>query len=534
MSERFSRGNLITIVLLITAVSSLALYFIPLQPVSSGKPKLDYRILTPEHVISGVYKVYGNSRLGFWAAKTIITNVGDGPAYNLKISHRVEGYSDWSDGSLYPVLLPNSTIVDLYYPLLSSGVTKLKAPTPSNVKIKITYAEEPKSELKEISETKPLSILGVHDFVFSGIPPEESAGSFYDLFSNYPLLAAWATPTDPVVMKFADMGNKLAGGAAATESDEEAIKSLSGMWTVSVYSNIQYKHEPEAFWTGKASQYIKFPRDVIKDRAGTCVDTAVFFASLALSQGLNAYVVLMPGHAFPIIQPPSGQMIPVESTTLNARVSFEEAVKAGVETYTEAMSGPYLVVDIQAFQAAGITPPELEELPPDILERWGIRSPAPQTTQPVTTPTTPPTTPMATETYVNPSPKWSLTYPSDWSVTHPSSNVVDFVSPQELEILVVWAPEYDKEQIRELMETVLSQRGYLNAIEVRQGSISGVPATIVLYEWTHEDRLYSAAAGYFDYQGYAYALMYDFVYDVNYERNFEVCESIAATFKLGG
>jgi len=527
-----SRGNLVTIGLIVIAVLSLTLYFVPVQPAPSGKPRLDYKILSPEYIMSGVYKVYGNSKLGFWVAKTVVTNVGDGAAYNLKISYKVEGYSDWSYGNVYPVLLPNSTVVDLYYPILSSEVTKLKTSTPSNVKVKITYSEDPESAPKEIDESKPIKILGVHDFIFSGIPKEENTGTFYDIFSNYPLLAAWATPTDPVVMRFADLGNKLAGGAAARESDEEAWKSLSGMWTVSVYNGIQYKHEPEAFWTGEFSQYIKYPRDVIKDRCGTCVDTALFFVSLALCQGLRAYVVLMPGHAFPIIQLPSGQMLPVESTALNEKVSFEDAVKAGVKTYSEAMNGPYLVVDVQALQAGGVTPPELEELPPDILERWNIVSPTPQ---PSPSPSPSPTpSPMQTRTYVNPSPEWSLTYPSDWSITQQAPNVISFTSPQGLEVVVVWAQGCSKEDVRELMETALSQKGYLYAIEVTQGSISGVPATIVLYEWTYQEELYAVAAGYFEHQGYGFALMYDFVYDANYERNFEMCESVAATFTLGG
>lgn len=50
-------------------------------------------------------------------------------------------------------------------------------------------------------------------------------------------------------------------------SDEEAVKSLQDMWELSVYNGIQYK--PQAFWTGKLSQYVMYPRDVI--RIATCL-----------------------------------------------------------------------------------------------------------------------------------------------------------------------------------------------------------------------------------------------------------------------
>ena len=219
-------------------------------------------------------------------------------------------------------------------------------------------------------------LIADFDFIFTSLAPEENLGTFYDVFNNYPLLAAWATPTDPVVREYANLGNKIAGGAGATISDEEAWKSLAGMWLLSVYNGIQFKTPPEAFWTGKFSQYVYYPRDVIRDRSGTCIDAALLFASLAMAQGLRSYIVLMPGHAFTlVVLPTSGNIIPIETTALNAQVPFEEAVKIGVEVFREALSGPHIIVDIEGFQAMGIHPPELEPLPPDILERWGIKTP---------------------------------------------------------------------------------------------------------------------------------------------------------------
>ncbi|PIP23335.1 MAG: cysteine protease, partial [Candidatus Nealsonbacteria bacterium CG23_combo_of_CG06-09_8_20_14_all_38_19] len=170
------------------------------------KPKLEYKILTPEYIMSSVYKVYGNEKLGFWVGKIILTNTGKAPAYDVKLTYKIEGCTDWSEApQAYPVINPGSTIVDLYYPILSNEITKLSASTPSNLKIKITYAERPEGKTKEIDESKSINILGGHDFIFSSIPPEESVGNFYDIFSNYPLLAAWVTPTDPPLRGFSDL-----------------------------------------------------------------------------------------------------------------------------------------------------------------------------------------------------------------------------------------------------------------------------------------------------------------------------------------
>ena len=514
-----------SIVLLIAGIVLIVLYAIPVMPGTMGEGELKYKILTVTHIISGAYKVYGNPKLGMWVAKVILTNVGTAPLYDIKISYRVEGYSDWSEPSYYPILLPNSTVVDLYYPILSSDITELTAPTPSYIKIKITYTKSSNGVPEEITESKSVTILGVHDFIFTSIPPEENTGTFYDVFDNYPLLAAWVTPTDPVVMEYADLGNKIAGGAGATLSDEEAWKSLSGMWALSVYNDITYKTEPEAFWTGKFSEYIKYPRDVIRDRAGTCIDTAIFFASLAISQGLKAYIVLMPGHAFPIIELPSGALVPVESTCLNDKVSFEEAVRAGIKTYEKAMSGPHIVVDIAAFQSLGITPPELEPLPADILERWGIKVPQ----------AGPPPTPPSPEiqTYENPSPAWTLSYPSDWTV-EPDLEVgqVFFYSPPEMDIElgVIWEQGYSAEEIRAAFEEWNAELN-LKVTDEGQAQIAGMTVPYVIYSFTYNKVEYVLVCRFFSYGGYGYVVLYDFPANKDYV---ELCESIIATFTLGG
>jgi hypothetical protein len=522
--SKISKNMLITIILFTIGILSLILYFVPIQVTPVEKPKLEYKILTVTHIISGAYKVYGNPKLGLWVSKVILTNKGGAPLYDLKVLYRVEGYSDWSEGNLYPILLPNSTVIDLYYPIFSSEIAKLTTSTPSNVKIKITFTIEQDGKPQELIETKPVTITGVHDFIFTSIPPEENTGTFYDIFDNYPLLGAWATPTDPVVMKFADMGNKLAGGAGASLSDEEALKSLEGMWTLSVYNGIQYKTEPEAFWTGKMSQYIKYPRDVIRDKAGTCIDTALFFASLAMSQGLRAYVTLMPGHAFPIIVlPKSGNLIPIESTALNTKSSFKEAIESGVKTFSEATKGPYIIVDIQSFQAMGITPPELEPLPVDVLEKWGIKSPtATQPQQP------------KMEIYSNPLPKWSISYPNDWTIQKPNPNEVDFYSPEGIEMVIVWGQGYDKEGMRSLVESYLSEKGSLEITQEKEIQVSGVPAILVVYTYNTMDKVYLIIARYLDYGGYGYSILYDFISTDKQEALINICESIVATFKLGG
>ncbi|WP_324734786.1 cysteine protease [Thermococcus sp. SY098] len=504
-----------------------------------GEGKLEYKVYAKEQIMSGAYKVYGNPKLGFWVAKVVLHNSGNGAIRNIKIRYSIDNYASETEKS-YPILVPNGTIVDLYYPILSSEVTKLSASTPSNLRITITY--EVNGETKEESMTKPLNILGVNDFVFSSLSPEESTGSFYDTFSNAPLLAAWVTPSDPVVREFADMGNKLAGGAGASLSDDEAIKSLSGMWTLAVMNGFSYKTEAEGYWTGKFSEHIMFPRDVIRDKSGTCVDLALWFASLAMSQGLKAYIVLMPGHAFPLIELPSGAIIPVEATAINAGVSFQQAVQVGVETWQKAMQGPYIIVDIAGEHAKGIVPPELPTLPADILAKWGIKLQGGNMdnnggntnnggdnnwgdngenggTQ------------TQWDTYHGT--YFSFDYPAEWGAPEDYGGYVYLLSPDgEFEFLVIYLPGASVQDMVYAFEQSLTDMGAtIKDRQETQASIAGQTVYTILYTLDTGYGEYSAVARYFTANGIGFAVVYDFPAGMS-EYN-QLGEYMVSTFRLG-
>ncbi len=342
----------------------------------------DVKLVAREHIVSAAYKAYGNKKLGFWLAKTVVENKGDTPIYSVKISYMIEGFTGWSQPHEYAAVPPGGAVVDLYYPVLPPSIAKLTSATPSKIVVRVEYRPSKNADPVTVTKDEQITVLGINDIVFSSIPPEESTGSFQDIFSNYPLLAAWVTPSDPVVVRYAGMVAQLAGGPATSLSDEEAIKFLSAAWEYSVLNGISYQTESSAYWSGRFSEHIKFPRDVLRDRSGTCIDTAIFFASLAMSQGLEAYIVLMPGHAFPIIKLPSGALVPIESTRLNARVDFNDAVQTGLKVAQMAFAGPHIIVDIATLHAEGIVPPELPELPPNVLEQWGYKPPSVMQQQP--------------------------------------------------------------------------------------------------------------------------------------------------------
>jgi hypothetical protein len=181
-------------------------------------------------------------------------------------------------------------------------------------------------------------------------------------------------------------------------------------------------------------QSIRMPRDVIYGNTGLCIELALLWCSIAQTAGARPHLVLIPGHAFVIIEAGDGTMLPVECTgigggaggNLSAAMNFEQAVKSAAKTLqdTRQRGDPLEILDIQAFQARGIRPPELEAKDPVELSkllddrRHGARRtvvyrqivenrqpPAPQVDNGI-----------AMRVWQDPSGAISIPYPVDWVV----------------------------------------------------------------------------------------------------------------------
>ena len=138
------------------------------------------------------------------------------------------------------------------------------------------------------------------------------------------------------------------------------------------------------------------------------------------------------------------------------------------------------------------------------------------------------------EIYLNPLPKWNISYPSNWIIQKPNPNEVDFYSPEGIEIVIAWGQGYDKKGMRSLVESYLSGKGSLKTIQEKEIEVSGIPAILVEYTYNTMDKVYLVVARYFDYGEYGYSIVYDFISTDKQETLINICESIIATFKLGG
>jgi hypothetical protein len=117
------------------------------------------------------------------------------------------------------------------------------------------------------------------------------------------VLAAFVQPNHPVLRSVLDQ-------AVSTLQRDGQMVALSGYQVLShvqpmvrsiynalVSQQITYSNPPSS-WDLLGGQRIRGAQTILDEKVGTCLDTAVLFASLLEAAGLNPVVALIPGHAF--------------------------------------------------------------------------------------------------------------------------------------------------------------------------------------------------------------------------------------------
>lgn len=352
-----------------------------------GRLALDFR--TKDRLMATIYKIYGLGAdfAAQWVAKTVWRNTGTNAIRSLKVRYRLEGYSEWSPWDKFAEVVPGQTVVSVYYPVLDASIAKLRSNTPAIVRLEWRW-DDAGGRTREDDDAKKLVLLGVNEFVFSNLVAGESFGSWEEAFNNAPLLAAWVSRNDPVVRQFAAMANRISGGVGASTDDASAVRVLQACYDLLRANDFTYQHPPtltdrSVSFDVQAVQNVKFPRDVIRDRSGTCIDLAILFAAMANAVGLDPYLALIPGHCFPFVKLPGGNLYAVETTGVAGGIrfgsaDFGKAQEIGNDELRKALgSGRLHIVELRDNWTKGVSNPELEDFPPDILQKWGLREELP-------------------------------------------------------------------------------------------------------------------------------------------------------------
>lgn len=357
----------------------LLVYSLPEKP-ATGSCELNLSVKCKPRIMAATYKLYGNPQSfeeSMWVAKALFRNTGECNIRNLKVAYRLGGYSNWSSPKTYSLIVPGGCVVDLYYPVISLKVTELTTRTPVDLEIKYTYEDERRNTYSDVTAER-MEILGISQIEFSNLTVEEKTGTWADNFSNSPLLVAWVTHLDSPVKALAGMVSQFAGGIPTALDRESAIKFCKALYDLEVANGMAYQTPSGFLIQYSPGQDIKYPRDVLRDKSGTCVDLAILYASVCEAVGLETVLVVIPGHSFPVVILPGGRLLPVESTAISGpkgAASFDKALENGQKQLSQLQVGMYYMVDVEAMREQGVVSPELPKLEPDILKRWEWRLP---------------------------------------------------------------------------------------------------------------------------------------------------------------
>jgi hypothetical protein len=344
--------------------------FVP-EFVEGDDGEVDFEIDTKAKMMSSLAKIYGNEKFdNFWVARSKFVNTGDQVIENLRMRHRISGLSAWSGWQKTKIVYPGQTVIEPFFPVMD--IEKVAAFTSTrNAMVEVEYSYEMGGEKLTDTDSSKLQVLSRNEVEWSSYHFDEVT-SFYELFNNCPqIYGAFTNSNDPVVQQTSAAISRMINGIPP-QTDEAAILFMKATWAFMEANRIAYQLPPGNEVDGHFIQHLKYARDVLRNKAGTCADLAVFWASIGKAAGMETVICGVPGHAFPaFVLPESGQVIPIESTLILHK-SFEDALKAGRATMNKYMNeGTIYQVNINELRSEGVYCLDLPAVDADFLKNLG-------------------------------------------------------------------------------------------------------------------------------------------------------------------
>jgi hypothetical protein len=186
-------------------------------------------------------------------------------------------------------------------------------------------------------------------------------------FKYAPFIASWVTPHDPrVEAVLARAKNYVADHRLPgyenwknkVQQEQETLKEAHAIFTALKVMGLSYVKSSLTFGGNKSvSERIRMPRESLNLSSANCIDAAVTYASLFENLGMEATVVIVPGHAYAGVRVAQGSAkFLFIDVALTGRATFETAVASaekGVAKYDSSFVKQILIQDARE---AGIYP----------------------------------------------------------------------------------------------------------------------------------------------------------------------------------
>lgn len=225
---------------------------------------------------------------------------------------------------------------------------------------------------------KPVELLAYNEWGGARFMPE--------------LLAAFSTPNDPAIDKVLRSASEILRQAGKPDqmngyeslSRQRIWEMASAIYAAIANLNLAYALPPASF--EREGQKVRLPSHILEGRIGTCLDTAMLFASAFEQARLNPVVALPQGHALTGVwlQPTSlssviideaevlrkridaGELALIETTCVTAQRPFSEALEMAQDSIRHEDDGTFAAaLDIHQARAQRIAPLGLQRDEPE-------------------------------------------------------------------------------------------------------------------------------------------------------------------------
>lgn len=255
-------------------------------------------------------------------------DVRKGDRYEIKIQS--EGRPALISESVYAFTSDGDHAHSVAYPRLNFDYGLLRASrqtTPLNVKFSVSRNGGTPITLNQTWHVRQINDcpigMRIRTLKTNGTIKKEAANVAIMTFASY---VNENHPAIPRILDEALSTGKVAAFTGYQEgTDLSVIKQLHAIWDVLEKKGIRYSSIGTTTGSKTEVQHVRLIEDTLSTRQANCVDGSALFASIATKIGLDAYLVLTPGHCYVAIDMPESVTMGIEMTVLGTE-SFGEAV----------------------------------------------------------------------------------------------------------------------------------------------------------------------------------------------------------------
>lgn len=262
------------------------------------------------------------------------------------------------------MLKPQELKLKIRPPLIEGILNTLN--TSKETQIKVTL-QDTATQKYIIQDSKPVTILSKYDMKWVSDDGKET---------YYQNICAWVTPESPKIKEL--LRNSINQLSSWSKGEINAIVGYQRMGSIPQHQvsyfqvaaifqtlrshyNVRYNATPVSTSGSEAQQRIALPEDVIRQKSGLCIETAITMASAIEATGMHPMILILPGHAQIAFESwaDSGEYYIMETTALTESNWDNIMIYLDKSQWTNYLNkNQVTVIDVELARKDGIKPME--------------------------------------------------------------------------------------------------------------------------------------------------------------------------------